>query len=111
MLDPLTVVELLNVAKIEAAEFASSSLVRALGVSEHPWVLKSLHSSESSIWRADQFADEVLCLVVNVIPLLTIEVELACGHRLHSDARHTMFSSAGAIYQDFLTVLTIQKLI
>lgn len=82
MLDPLTVVELLNVAKIEAAEFASSSLVRALGVSEHPWVLKSLHSSESSIWRADQFADEVLCLVVNVIPLLTIEVELACGHRL-----------------------------
>lgn len=82
MLDPLTVVELLDVAEIEAAEFASSSLVSALGVCEHPWVLKSLHSSESSIRRADQFADEVLCLVVDVIPLLAIEVELACGHRL-----------------------------
>ena len=82
MLDPLTIVELLDVAEIEVAESTGSSLVRACGVCEHPWVLKSLRSSETSIRRADQFADEVLCLVVDIVPFLTIEVELACGHRL-----------------------------
>ena len=77
MLDPLTVVELLDVSEIEVAKFIGSGLISALGVCEHPWVLKSLHSSESGSGWADQFADEVFCLVVDIVPLLTIEVELA----------------------------------
>ena len=76
LLDSLTVVELLDVAKVETAQLICGVGGVMLDVREHPWVLEGLGSRQSLGWRANKLANEVLGLVVDVVPLFALKVEL-----------------------------------
>ena len=71
--------ELLDVAEVEASESVAPCGLILLGVGKHPGVLQSLGCRKSPIGWADELADQVLGLVVNVIPLFSIKIELSLG--------------------------------
>ena len=49
---------------------------------KHPWVLEGLTCCEPDIWPTDELSDQVFGRVVNIVPLLSIKVELAGRHAL-----------------------------
>ena len=82
LLDLFRLLELFEVANVQTIDRGSRLLPALVSVRCQPSMLKSFISSKASLRPRDQFVDKILSLSSNLVPLLSIVVEVAPSDHL-----------------------------